>query len=49
MDKAAMLRDLLSRDPDGWETKPTLADYRAFKAYVIATYGLVAWESYIGS
>jgi hypothetical protein len=41
------LRDMQSRDPDGWETRePTADDRQAFEAWAIATYGQDAWGTY---
>lgn len=36
-------------DPDGGEREPTEADYAAFEAWVIRTYGRAAWDHYRGN
>lgn len=41
------LRIIQSYDPDGWEHKePSLADYDAFRTWVLTTYGKEAWQEY---
>lgn len=43
-----VLRDIMRRDPDGWETRqPTHRDYNAFTLWVVDTYGQGAWTDYM--
>lgn len=45
-DELTILRSILARDPDGWETEPTEADYARFKAEVIEAHGEAMWKRY---
>jgi hypothetical protein len=42
-----MFRDLLSRDPDAWEERPSARDYQEFKEYAVKHYGLKGYELYM--
>jgi len=41
-----VLRAIESRDPDGGTRQPTIADYRAFREWAVATYGAAAFTRY---
>lgn len=41
------LADIVRRDPDGGETKPTERDYENFDSYVISTYGEHVLKAYL--
>jgi hypothetical protein len=40
------MREADKLNPDGWETKPTDADYKAFKDAMIEKFGIDGWKAY---
>jgi hypothetical protein len=42
----AILNEIMRHDPDGKPTEPTQADYNAFNAWILSTYGANAWQDY---
>lgn len=40
------LEQIERRDPSGWESQPTDADYAAHRAWAVATFGQGAWDTY---
>jgi hypothetical protein len=44
-----ILRSIRSRDPDGWAREPNDADRARFRNWVLETYGIGTWETYLGN
>lgn len=40
------LRQISDRDPDGWETRPTIQDHYNFMTWVVKNYGDQGWKEY---
>lgn len=47
MTPRAILLTIRSVDPDGGPCEPTMADFRAFRAAVVARYGYPVWAEYL--